>query len=163
MNLKRAVFGLLMGSFLFADQAQAQTYRNQLRAINQISYLLEPLDEDQKECQLTEALIRDAFMFPASSARFVVQEQLGLPAFYINVTTLLFKRNDVCFSNIDMRLRVFQEMKLETSGRSIFATILLWNVSSVRSSVKGQHGRSVREAIEEGTKKFITNWNLDNK
>jgi hypothetical protein len=62
-----------------------------------------------------------------------------------------------------MRLRAYQELKLETSGRNIFATIELWNGSWVQSSIKAQHAQALREAIEGGAKKFITDWNLDNK
>jgi hypothetical protein len=164
MNLRLAVFGLAMTSVLLSEQAIAQTYGNQLRGINQISLLIEPLDEDQKECQLTEALIHDAFMYPASGARFViVKEAIAVPKMYFNITTLFFRQNQVCFSNVDIRLQVHQEARLETSGRSILATILLWNVSSVRSSVRGRHAQPIREAIEEATKKFVTDWNLDNK
>src|SRR5262249_50201094 len=88
MNLKLAV-GLVIASLLLGDQAQAQTFGNQLRGINQISLRIEPLDEDNKECQVTEALIRDAFMFPASGARFGVQEKFALPPMYFNIMTLL--------------------------------------------------------------------------
>jgi hypothetical protein len=90
MNLKLAVFGLAIASVVLGDQAQAQTYRNQLRGINQIGFLIENLDEDQKECQLTEALIRDAFMYPASGARFVVNKTSNPPHMYFGITTLFF-------------------------------------------------------------------------
>ena len=163
MKPKLVVFGFFVACLLLDGQAQAQTYRNQLRGINQIGLLVEPLDDDQKECGLTEALIRDAFMYPASGARFVVKEVVGVPHMYFNITTLFFRQNQVCFSNIDVRLRVFQEMKLEASGRNILATIQLWNDTLVRSSSKGRHAQAIREEIDQKTKKFITDWNLDNK
>jgi hypothetical protein len=62
-----------------------------------------------------------------------------------------------------MSLRVFQPVKLAASGRPIHASIDLWNSEAIQSSAKGEHGQAVRDVIEEQTKKFITDWNLDNK
>jgi hypothetical protein len=39
----------------------------------------------------------------------------------------------------------------------------LWRGGSISSSAKGRHGQNVRGEIEKVTKKFITDWNLDNK
>jgi hypothetical protein len=58
-----AIFGLVI---LLSSQAQAQTVGNNLRGVNQFKLLFQPLDGEAKECQLTEALIHDAFMYPAS-------------------------------------------------------------------------------------------------
>jgi hypothetical protein len=168
MNLK-LTFGLLTASILLAEQAQAQMSGNQLRGIDQITLVFEQLDEDQKECQITEALIRESFMYPASGARFVVKETMpgvphGFPFIHFNITTLSSRQNQACLSNRDMRLRAIQDVKLVASGRNIFGVIQLWFGGGVlQVSPKGRHGQAIREGIEEKTKKFITDWNLDNK
>ena len=165
--MKLAVFGLVVAGLLSA-QAQARTNGNQLRGINQISLQFDRFNDDEKDCHITQNLIRDAFMYPASTARFIVKETVGvphgLPFMDFNVNTILFKSDQLCFSNIDMRLRVFQDAKLEASGRYIFAFIEVWSVGSMlRVSDNGRHRQLVRDAIEGATKKFITDWNLDNK
>jgi len=170
MKPNLAVFGLFIGGLLLSSQAQAQTDDNRLRGINQFNLMIQALQasgEDWKECQITVPLIRDAFMFPTSGARFVVNERLDIqdqkfraPFMYIDVGT---RSDQLCVSPIDMRLLVGQEVKLEASGRNILAPILLWTFRAMRSSAKDRHGQVVREAIDLGTKKFITDWNLDNK
>ena len=162
MNLKLAVFGVVIASLLFADQAQAQTLGNKLRGINQISLLIEQLDDATKACQITDALIQSAFMYPASGARFVVvKTSINVPNMYFNIVTV--RPNQICVSNIDMLLYVDQEVKLKASNRDIYAVIQLWTGGSIRSSANGQHAQAVRDTIERVTKKFITDWNLDNK
>src|SRR4051794_18019838 len=74
MNLKVLVFGIVIASILLAEQAQAQTRGNQLRGINQMRLVVDPPVTYGRECQITETLVRDAFMFPASGARFVVKD-----------------------------------------------------------------------------------------
>jgi hypothetical protein len=163
MNWKLAAFGIVIASILLAEQAQPQPQpsRAKLRGINQIGLTVEVLSEVAKECRISEALIRDAFMYPASSARFAVKENVLLPYMYFNIITL--KPVQLCASAIDMSFRVSQGVKLEASGQFIFATIELWNDGGLRVSSNHQHGQAVRNEIEEETKKFITAWNLDNR
>jgi hypothetical protein len=165
MNSKPAVFALVIASLLLADKAQAQIYPiNDLRGINRIRLLVEKLNESHDECRITEALIRDAFMYPASGARFVVvNDILGVPFMYFNIATMWIKSDQRCFSHVDMRLQVNQNVKLEASGRTIFSTIELWTLQSIWTSGKDRHAQAIRDSIEQMTKKFITDWNLDNK
>jgi len=167
MNSKLAVFGIVIASLLLGEQAQAQTRGNSLRGINQIDLVIPALNKSSEECQITEALIRDAFMYTASGARFSLirdsQFQFFVPFFYFNTMTLSFKPDQLCVSAIEMRLRVTQQVELKASGQSILARIELWNDGSIRSSAKGQHGDVIRDWIERATKRFITDWNLDNK
>ena len=127
MKSKLAILGLAMTSLVLVDQAQAQTLDNVLRGINRIGLLIEQLDEDAKECQITETLVRDAFTYPASGGRLVIaNDPISLPFMYMKITTLLHKQSQLCSSNVDMRLQVHQGVKLDASGRNIFGTIELW-------------------------------------
>jgi|SRR5215470_302564 len=113
MKSKLAIFGLAMTSLVLIDQALAQTLDNVLRGINRIG-LIEQLDEDAKECRITETLVRDAFMHPASGGRLVIaNDPISLPFMYMKITTLFHKQSQLCSSNVDMRLQVHQGVKLD--------------------------------------------------
>jgi hypothetical protein len=165
MKLKLAVFWLAMASLLLPNRVQAQTaFAGNLRGINQIDLLIEVLSENAKACQITDALIHDAFMHPASSARFTMKEGHDrLPFMYFNITTLFDKPNELCVSNISMHLHVHQDVKLEATGRSVFTTVQLWSGGAMTISTRGRHGQAVRDVIATHTKKFITDWDLGNK
>ena len=161
-NMSRKLVVLVIAGLLLAGQAQAQTRGNQLSGINEISLLIEDLDDTAKDCRITQDLVRDAFMYPVSSARFVVKEQAD-PRMYLNITTLTANQRQLCISNLRMEFGLYEYVTPRASGRRIFALIELWGKGYMRSSTLSDHGRTVREAIERGTKQFITDWNLDNK
>jgi len=168
MNLKLAVFGLAMTSLLLLllpNRVHAQTaFAGNLRGINQIDLLIEVLSENAKACQITDALIHDAFMNPANGARFAMKEgQDPFPFMYFNITTLFDRLNELCVSNISMHLQVHQDVKLEATGRSVFTTVQLWSGGAMRISTRDRHGQAVRDVIETHTKIFIADWNLGNK
>jgi len=164
-NMSRKLFVLVIGGLLLAGQAQAQTRDNELTGIKDINLLIEGFSDNAKECQMTEELIRDAVMNTTSRARFVMNEKNKplAPTMYFNVTTLLLNQRELCVSNVRMQLWVYQTVPLRASGQSIIAKIELWSAGYMRSSTRSTHGRSVREAVEGGTKEFITQWNTANK
>jgi hypothetical protein len=162
--------GFVLLGLLFSDQAQSQTTSNRLSGVKEISFLIERDDDDANECRITEDLIRDAFMYPLSGGRFAVKERpvLDVPYMYISIPTMFFKQRQHCVWHILMQLGVPQGVTLTASGRTVFAKVELWHerfmMSSALKDYAGQdHARRVREAIEEMTKKFITDWDLDNK
>jgi len=165
MNLKLAVFGLAMASLLLPNRVHAQTaFAGNLRGINQIDLLVEVLSENAKACQITDALIHDAFMYPASSARFAMKEGHDRsPFMYFNITTLFNKLNELCVSYISMHLQIHQDVKLEATGRSVFTTVQLWSGGAMGISTRDRHGQVVRDVVATHTKKFITDWNLGNQ
>jgi hypothetical protein len=56
-----------------------------------------------------------------------------------------------------------QRVNLDFSGRSVFSTLILWHSDEIVGNNRDAYGKSVSDAIEELAKKFVTDWNLDNK
>jgi hypothetical protein len=52
---------------------------------------------------------------------------------------------------------------LEFSGDTRLAEVNLWHNGVIFSSSPSRHLSQVTSEIENSTKKFITDWNLDNK
>jgi S1-C subfamily serine protease len=62
-----------------------------------------------------------------------------------------------------MRIVAPQKVKLEFSGRQALSDVALWRVGSILMSSANRHEKQVTETVEEYAKKFISDWNLDNK
>jgi hypothetical protein len=137
-----------------------------LIGIKRVHLVIEQLNSDAKACGITEQLIHDAFMYPASGAKFEVVDQVGLgdqvtPMFYINVNTT--RLNPVCASAINMDVRFIQMITSPFSKHSLASRIVLWDESYVGASAPNDHPTQMKNVIEDLTKDFITEWNLSNK
>jgi hypothetical protein len=62
-----------------------------------------------------------------------------------------------------MEARSFEEEMLTSSLRKVRSEIVLWRDGRLASSNRSGHARLVAEGIEQLAKKFVTDWNLDNK
>ena len=101
-------------------------------------------------------------MYPLSSSKIrVVPSSDAL--FYVDVQILYRKENGICFSVVQLRALVFQAVTLKFSGDTKLAPVELWSKGSMASSSPSSHAALITSEIEKSTKKFITDWNLDNK
>jgi hypothetical protein len=146
-----------------------------LMTIYLLPQLRVPPHFNHPQCGIDETLVREAFMYPASAARFHIVKQIdertleqqGFPAgnFIIKITTLQENATQ-CFSTVDASVVTFQSVKLEFSGLEEFGNIELWTLGSdgwiVRSSIL-DHPHYISEAVETIARKFITEWNEDNR
>lgn len=157
-------FSLIFAASIFfgAGPCLAQAGDHGLRGLKQINLLIERLDNNSQTCGITEALIRDAFMFPVSSSRMQISNAYDVPTFYIQVTTL-HDRTGLCVSSINMRAYNFQSLKLTYGTTKDYFKIELWSEGWVGYTQATRHGQRIRETIETLTKKFVTAWNLANK
>jgi hypothetical protein len=62
-----------------------------------------------------------------------------------------------------MQAYTHQAVTLAFSGDTRFATVELWTETLTASSSPADHANHVSGGIEKLVKKFITDWNLDNK
>jgi hypothetical protein len=149
---------------LIANQSQAQTDFHMLRGLSQVHILIEPLDDQAKACGLTSASIREAIMYPLSSSKIRVVSSLTDLVFYVGITSIYAKASQICFSNALVEARAYQDVMLDFSGaKAKRAEVNLWRQNEIYASYASNHAALVTSAIEKYTKKFITDWNLDNK
>ena len=146
----------------FGD-AQAGSHSGDLTGITKIELLIESLTANAKACGITEKMISDAFMYPASSSRLqIARDDLDVPSFYIQVTTL-HTNSGACASSINFRLWYRQPVKPVFAESPRGLDIVFWIDGSIVMSAQNHHAQMVKEDVENYTKKFLTNWNLDNK
>jgi hypothetical protein len=158
--MRRTIFIIAICLLGSVHQARSEVTDQRLKDVKQITLLVEELHKDSTYCGVTKDFIREAFMYPASSARFKVVG--SSPAvFYINVNT--GRAGDDCFSAIDIQLYMYQRVKLQLSNRIVYDDVVLWSTGGILGSDRSTHGQKIREAVEEYTKRFIPQWNLDNK
>jgi hypothetical protein len=56
-----------------------------------------------------------------------------------------------------------QMLTLDFSKRKAFAEVNLWSHSLIVSTDRAEHAHHVTQSIEELVKRFVTDWNFDNK
>jgi hypothetical protein len=123
---------------------------------------MEPLDDQGKACGLTEASIREAIMYPLSSSKIKVDRALAPAVFYVNVNTS-YSKDRLCVSSVHMEARFYQNVTLKFSGDTMLVEINLWRDGGILFSPPSRHAAQITSGIEQYTKKFVTDWNLDNK
>jgi S1-C subfamily serine protease len=158
----RAAWLAATAAIFIANQSQAQTTNSLLRGLSKIEVIVEGLDKDDRVCGLTDQGVRAAAMFPLSSAKLEVVSS-ARASFYVNVNTLYLSPIESCVSTVQVRLYVYQNVTLDFSGDEKFVEVRLWSSGSIISSERTKHTRRISESIEDHTKKFITDWNLDNR
>ena len=160
--MRRLIYATAL-TLSFSLQAEAQMPSNALRGLSQIHLVIEPLNGNDITCGLTEEAIRAAVLFPASSARFQITNPFVPTVLYVQTTTLFFGPQHSCVTNINMRVYSWQEVTLNFSGGNAFARIELWNTGYIIGGPQSGHPRRIAQVIEDLTKKFVTDWNFDNK
>jgi hypothetical protein len=116
---------------------------------------------NENKCGITDKLIHDAFMYPASSAQFQIfstppngKVQAVLS---IDVRTLVPTEGFFCVSNIKLTVSHFQSIKYFTE-ESEQGLIFVWQNDWLGYSVPSAHPSQVKAAVEDLAKSFITDW-----
>jgi hypothetical protein len=147
-------------------QSDARAIRNALRGLTKIVIVVEQLDSNSIECGLTKDAIRDAVLYPVSAAKFhVVNDDNDplTPTLYVNTISLLFRPEELCVTHVALQAYAIQVVTLEFSGEQVLSEINLWDDGGICSTPRWGHARRVTETLERYAKRFVTNWNLDNK
>ena len=155
----------LAGLITFVNlQVDAQTLDHKLRGFNRFQLLIEDLDSDTISCGVTNELIRNAARYPASAAKFSLTEKLDvmIPTLYVKTQSFHF-RGDNCVTYVLLRANLAQSVRLVPANRTVFANVELWQLGTLVLGGRSDHARRVTEIIEEQFKKFIADWNFDNR
>lgn len=148
--------------FLSAGFAHAETKNTgSLNGLTEVELIIENLDAEAQDCRITPQLIENAFMFPASSTALKIPKEAST-AFYISIMTI-HEKSGRCSSLIQFRLYGFQLVKPLFSDLPRFAKVVFWDDYWMGFSNQNEHKKTIRDAVEVVTKKFLTKWNLDNK
>ena len=148
---------------LISQQCNAQTTDNLLRRVSKIQLVIETLGTDAMECGLAEQAIRAAAMYPLSSAKIEIASR-ALVHFYINVNSVFLREDRLCISNLHIKVYTFGDVTFAFSGdEKQGVEVVLWDTGYVASSGRSSHARYIAGGIEDQVKRFITDWNLDNK
>jgi hypothetical protein len=147
---------------VLSASAQAQTLNNVLRGLSEVNLIIEELDTASTICRLTESLFRNAVKYPVSFTKL----RLNLDSseiFYVRISTLYFQSDSACVSSIEVQVYSYESASLNFSGRDIRGQVRLWENGSLISSDLPSHAERVKQQIEDITKRFITDMNMDNK
>jgi hypothetical protein len=113
-------------------------------------------------CGITDKLIRDAFMHPASSAKFSIVNDKPQAAFLITVY-VLHSPPGICATHVKSTLLYRGTVPLDFSGRTDVLPVMLWDLYRAGISGSNAHTDMVRKITEDSAKAFVTEWNLQNK
>jgi hypothetical protein len=158
----RLMMLLLAGMLALPQQGKAQTRDHLLSGATKIQLEIGKLGDDSRRCGLTEEALRSTVMYPLSSSKIEVVPQ-GEVILYIDVNTLHPKLGLICSSSATIKAFSFQEATLAFSGEKKIVPVMLWEDGCIALSSPGDHAKYLFPSIEGNVKKFITDWNLDNK
>jgi hypothetical protein len=153
---------ILAALISISHQAYAQTPSNTLRGVSKIQILIEDMNQADSKCGLTREAIQAVVMYPLSSTKIQI-DVLAPVTLYLNISTLYSDQDQLCFSNVQIDANSMQRVKFDFSGAVNFAKVNLWYTGSVLYTDKSGHARHVSDIIEGSIKKFVTDWNLDNR
>lgn len=151
---------------LLSLRGEAQTIEQHiLRGLTKVHVLIEYLDDDAIKCALTRDLMRNAVLYPVSSAKIqvITPPANASTVLYVDTDSLFLKPSQSCVTSVQMKVISFQSVTLDFSPRKLVYEISLWEKRTLRFSSQSEHARHVAEGIEGLAKQFIADWNLDNK
>jgi hypothetical protein len=154
---------VIITAMLMAGPSGAQTEGGVLRGLTKVRIVIEDLSSRGTECGLTEQGIRNAIMFPLSSTKIEVAAPPLVPYFYVAISSLHLQSVRLCVSHLRIQVYSYQEVKLRFFNESKFVSIELWKNGVIFSSNPNDHARDMSEVLEELMKKFVTDWNFDNR
>jgi len=160
--MRRLAIIVATAAILIANQSHAQTKENLLRGLAALELLIEEFNQHSADCGITENAIRASAMYPLSAAKIRVNP-LSDVTLYVAIDSLYLREERICFSSIHMEAYIPQHVTLKFSDRETFAPVRLWQTRFLASSGQNRHPKRVSDIVEDLTKKFLTDWNLDNK
>jgi hypothetical protein len=138
-----------------------------LTGIKQIALRIEKLDDDNKKCGITEALLSQSVTNPLSNSRIQIvppaSDGVSVSPYLYVYTITVMPNNSYCVTSLVMEVIVGQPVHLRASGREVYARIVLWSSGSTIHGAINGHSRQIESDVESQTKRLITAWDLANK
>lgn len=150
--------------YLANAQMSADRAEQALVGLGSIAFYIEPLDDSDKLCGITEQGIRDAFLYPVSSSKLHISRDLSGPIFHVQITTIVQQQPRQCISSVAVQVFEFKNVPLDFShGAAPEVALVIWNDEWLRVTNLTDHGERVRAVVRQSTEKFLTRWNLANR
>jgi hypothetical protein len=155
-------FALWLGAAANAQMSQEGS-QQALIGLDSVGFFVEPLDDDDKVCGITEESVRDAFLYPISSSGLRFSGVSSGPLFHVQITTILQRQPRQCISSVMVHVFEFLSVPLTFAHESApEVALVLWNDERLRVTDPSHHGERIRTAVRESAEKFLTSWNLAN-
>lgn len=126
-----------------------------LIGVREVGILIEELDKDAAECNITEDLLDASVRIPLSNSRLRIVKMGSVPDSYIYVHTIVLDDKEFCVVSIEVSF-----MKYISSERD---TGEFWARSQVMSLRKLNVSTRVSGNVELMTKQFISAWLKENQ
>jgi hypothetical protein len=157
--MRRAVF---VAAMIAAGLCVNNSSQASLQGLTKIQLSIAELDQDSEACGITKELIREAFMYPVSSSALRVVGVDASPTFFnVQITTL--KMPQGCFSNINFSVHEYLSVQPSFFSKYTIADVVYWKKNYITTSGQNWHAKAISDGIESYAKKFLTEWNLENK
>ena len=157
---------LIVSIALILYPASASAADGRLAGVTVIDFVIEPLDQDNASCGITNDLIDRAVTSPISGSQLRLnrdRQDLKNPYLNVNITSLFSKSAGLCSSSLSMEVRAVQTVRIEASNATVLAPIVLWSWEQLVMGPPGAHGQQVQVGIEEKAKNLVVRWNEDNR
>jgi len=145
---------------LLALPAQAQSSAPGLSGIAAIQLALEPVDDEARQCGLSDDGLDAAVRIPVSNTQLrVVAESPSL--LYVQTTSAARKGTSDCTTMVQVSL--LRPAWFAPSADAKSGMVAVWHKGTLLSGAAATHGRRTYEAIENLTKQFVGAWLRENR
>jgi hypothetical protein len=134
-----------------------------LSGLQRIQLTIRIISDGDKACIVPEALVRNAAMYPASSAKFAIVQDKAQANLQIGITIYGSTMTNRCAVNISFGVVSFQMVQFDYSGKVAPAGVLLFDRTNLLFSDPISSPDEIKSTVEDMTKSFITEWNLQNR
>lgn len=136
----------------------AQTLHGTLRDVLNLEVAVEPLDQDARDCGVSEAKLAQAVREGADHAGFKLD---GYDyALYLRISSL--PREDDCFSSIDIEVRYLDKLPLPAYPKGNLVRTVLWSNGTIIISPRNVHGQEIASVVTHLMKGLVEDWTRDN-
>jgi hypothetical protein len=144
---------------LAAVSAAAQSSAPGLKGVSAVQLMVEPVDEEARQCGISDDGLDAAVRIPVSNTQLkTVAESPSL--LYVQTTTAPRKSTSDCTTMV--QVSALRPAWFSPSPEAKSGMVAVWTKSTLLTGTASTHGRRTYEAIEGLTKQFIGAWLREN-
>ena len=139
----------------------SDTERDSLRGIREVKIVVESLDADAEQCNISKEALELAAARPLVDAGIAVKPELPLYV-YVRVTVLAMSDGSGCAANVEVSARTPADAKLPHTAEPVRVRVLLWEGSAIFTGPRYNFGQRINASVREKVDNFATKVKLAN-
>lgn len=147
---------LALVAWLLAPGA-AWSKNEALNGVVSVRPFIARLTDDSERCGLVVDAMRSAVEKPLTDNGIELSPTAQV-YFFVNVTTIFLEPQKYCMSSVSIDVYTRQYVDLSVTGKSVPATITLWEAGIVFGGAQASHANEVIDVLNARASDFALDW-----